>query len=264
MKAAVLGYGNMGSAITEGLLNKYQSEIEMIVYDKFPEKTRNTGKGVKTTPPEEWFNTPENIPDVVITAVKPQDIKESLKVFSGAETHKSLWISVAAGVKISTLTSLLKPETQVCRVMPNMPALKGEGMSAYAVTENVTEENINRIEGILSSLGEFIRVKEETMDAVTGLSGSGPAYVFTFIEALTEGGVAAGLKYDTAQKMAIQTIKGSIEMISAEKTPGMLKASIMSPGGTTVKGVQALERNGFRHSLIEAVTQAAKRSKELS
>jgi pyrroline-5-carboxylate reductase len=216
--------------------------------------------------PEEWCDK-ENVPDAVFIAVKPQDIEESLLPFSsGIENggFSPLWISIAAGVSLSALEGHLSATARVCRVMPNTPALIGEGISAMATNSACSEDDAQIAEDLLSACGKVVRVPEKQMNAVTGLSGSGPAYVYLFIESLIEGGVAAGLPYATAKELAVQTVVGSALMVEqSEENANGLKARVMSPGGTTVRGLLALEQHNFKYAVIKAVTEATARAEEL-
>jgi len=207
MKVAILGCGNMGRAIIAGLIAKYDDSA-LIAYDINDAALTSLPDEVLVLAPEEWFEG-DNIPDAVIIAVKPQDIEKSLAPLlarvdiSGQST---LWLSIAAGISISSLESYLSSSTKICRVMPNTPALIGEGISAIACNSQCTDDDIALAEDIFSACGKTVRVPEKMMNAVTGLSGSGPAYVYLFIEALIEGGIAAGLPYAIAKECAVQTV----------------------------------------------------------
>jgi pyrroline-5-carboxylate reductase len=264
MKVALLGCGNMGRAIISGLQKKYD-DIAIIAYDKNDAALTSLPDAILVIPPEEWYDG-DNTPDAVIIAVKPQDIEQSLiPLLAGAEKIASvLWISIAAGISIAALEGYLSPASRICRVMPNTPALIGEAMSAYACNSNCSDDDMQLADDILSACGKCINVPEKQMNAVTGLSGSGPAYVYLFIEALIEGGVAAGLPYATAKECAVQTVIGAARMVEqSEENPSALKAKVTSPAGTTAKGLLALEKNNFKYAVIEAVAEATHRSEEL-
>jgi pyrroline-5-carboxylate reductase len=265
MKVALLGCGNMGRAIVSGLLAKF-SDISIIAYDKSDTALTALPDQVLVLAPEEWWER-ENVPDAIIIAVKPQDIEEALLPLTSSNTTASqgtLWISIAAGVSVSTLESYLSSSAKICRVMPNTPALIGEAMSALTLNSQCDDNDAQIAEEILSACGKVVIVPEKLMNAVTGLSGSGPAYVYLFIEALIEGGVAAGLPYAIARECAVQTVIGAARMVEqTEENAASLKAKVMSPGGTTVRGLMALEKNKFKYSVIQAVTDAAARAEEL-
>ena len=248
-----------------GLLNKYPDSF-IIAYDKNDAALTHLPDEVVVLTPEEWFEK-ENIPEAVVIAVKPQDIEEAVMPFSSRlenDSAPTLWISLAAGVTVSALEGYLSPSAKICRVMPNTPALIGEGISALAVNKRCGEDDGQLAEEILSACGKVVHVPEKLMNAITGLSGSGPAYVYQFIEALIEGGVAAGLPYALAKECAVQTVIGASRMVeqSGENTTA-LKSKVMSPGGTTVRGLMALEENNFKYAVIKAVTDAASRAEEL-
>ncbi|MBN1760561.1 MAG: pyrroline-5-carboxylate reductase [Chitinispirillaceae bacterium] len=266
MHIAVLGTGTMGKAIIDGLLRSGK-EVVISAYDALPQATSGLSAEIAVTPPGEWFSG-DAIPDAVIFAVKPADIPAACaEVYTHQQSvkeHVPLWISIAAGITLQTLGGLSSPETHICRVMPNTPARVGEGLSAYACNAACTKADTILVETIFSACGRTVSVQEKLLHAVTGLSGSGPAYVFLFIEALIEGGVTAGLPLATARECAVQTVFGAAAMLrqTSEHT-GALKAGVMSPGGTTAAGLHALERNAFKNAVIEAVAAATARSAQL-
>jgi len=265
MRIAVIGTGNMGRALIGGLIRAYGGEVRVAVYDKAPGALNNLGENLEIIAPPEWKRA-EFIPDAVVLAVKPADIAGVLDMLAHVPQEMNfLTISIAAGISIQSIKEKLHNGARVCRCMPNTPVLIGEGMCAYSLSQNCTPEDTTRIEYIFSACGKVINVPENQIDSITGLSGSGPAFVYSFIEALTEGGVNAGLSYDTALDAAVQTVIGAAKMIeSTGEHPSVLRSKVMSPGGTTVRGLEELERGAFKHSVIQAVTQAAARAKELS
>jgi pyrroline-5-carboxylate reductase len=198
----------------------------------------------------------------VLLAVKPQTFSSIAAEFAGAEMACGLWLSILAGVPLSKLEAGLGGP--VIRVMPNTPALVGAGITALATGTAALPSHTATAETIFAAVGEVLTVPEAWMDAVTGLSGSGPAFVAIAIEALTDGGVAAGLPRPIAAKLAVQTVRGTTElMIQKDLHPALLKDQVTSPGGTTIAGVASLEASGFRSALIQAVQAAWRRSKEL-
>lgn len=202
--------------------------------------------------------------DVVFLAVKPQQLPGVLADIKSHVTPKQLVISIAAGVTLDALSAGLADSVRIVRVMPNTPCLSGEGACAFALGTNATAEDALLVEAMLSSAGIAIQVEEKHLDAVTGLSGSGPAYVFLMIEALADGGVAAGLPRETAMKLAAQTVKGAAAMtLDASEHPGQLKDRVASPAGTTIAGLHVLEERGVRAALMAAVKAASQRSQEL-
>ncbi|HSA62984.1 MAG TPA: pyrroline-5-carboxylate reductase [Nitrospiraceae bacterium] len=201
--------------------------------------------------------------DVVVLAVKPQVLDAVLKEI-GSEAAKSLIVSVVAGAPIRRIVDACGQQARVIRTMPNTPAMVHEGMTALAVGSGVQENDVACVRQIFESVGRVVPVEERLMDAVTGLSGSGPAYVFLVIEALTDGGVKMGLPRDTAGLLAAQTVLGAARMVlETGQHPARLKDQVASPGGTTIAGLHRLEQGGLRATLIDAIEAATKRSQEL-
>jgi pyrroline-5-carboxylate reductase len=199
-----------------------------------------------------------------VLAVKPQILDGVVAEIAGKIGTSKLLVSVAAGVPISRIERGLTAGARVVRVMPNIPCVVGAGASCYAGGANATAADLDDVAAILSSFGSASAVEEKYLDAVTGLSGSGPAYVFMFIEALADGGVEAGLSRDVALRLALQTVYGAALMaIESRKHPGELKDEVASPGGTTIAGIYALEQKAFRGTVMDAVVQATRRSQEL-
>ena len=205
--------------------------------------------------------------DVTFLCVKPQIFKlvaaAEWKAAATAEKAVKTFVSIMAGVTRKALIEVLGEKNQILRVMPNLPLTVGKGSVGLA-TDGVTEETLAIAEKIFGNIGVTCRVAESLMDAVTGLSGSAPAYVFEFIEGLTRGGVKAGLTRDVALKLALGTIEGSVELVKQSgKSPSDLCAMVCSPAGTTIAGINALEEGAFRSTLIKAVVAGTDRSKEL-
>jgi pyrroline-5-carboxylate reductase len=262
MRVAVLGCGNMGRAIIHGLQKKYGSAVEIVAFDNDMKSFDQLDATVAKISPDQWFAGTKH-PDCILVAVKPQDIANACKPVV-ARAPDVLWISIAAGVAIEKLITIIGSSARVCRVMPNTPALIGEGISAYSLSPNCKEGDAKLAESILSACGSVIQVPEKMLNAVTGLSGSGPAYVYLFIEALIEGGVTAGLPYAVARECAVQTVIGAGRMLAeSSESPAQLKARVMSPGGTTAAGLKELEKNSFKYAIIEAIAAATHRAVEL-
>ena len=202
--------------------------------------------------------------DVVILATKPDQVPAVLAGIREVFTGKHLLISIAAGVTLAKLEAGLPAGARVIRVMPNTPALVGAGASAFALGKSATAADGELAKKLLSAVGLAFPVKELLLDAVTGLSGSGPAYVYQFIEALSDGGVAAGLPRDLATKLAAQTVLGGAKMVlETGAHPGALKDQVTSPGGTTIDGLHELEKGRMRAAVMSAVRAAAEKSKKL-
>ena len=201
---------------------------------------------------------------VLILAVKPHQVDEVLQGISGKITDQHLVISIAAGIQIGRLEQNLPSGTAVIRVMPNTPALVGASASGFALGSAASADDGKLALQLLESVGVACEVKESLLDAVTGLSGSGPAYVYMMIEALSDGAVAVGLPRDVATRLAAQTLAGGAKMVlETGKHPGELKDMVTSPGGTTIEGLHELEMGGVRAALVNAVRAAAEKAKIL-
>jgi pyrroline-5-carboxylate reductase len=201
--------------------------------------------------------------DIVVLAVKPQVMAEALKEIRDV-LAKRLVISVVAGMQIQRIIEACGPQSRVIRAMPNTPAMVGAGMTALAIGPGVGENEVACARQIFESVGRVVPLDERFMDAVTGLSGSGPAYVFLMIEAMADGGVKMGLPRETASLLAAQTVLGAARMVlETGQHPARLKDEVASPGGTTIAGLHRLEQGGLRGVLIDAIEAATKRSQEL-
>lgn len=197
-----------------------------------------------------------------VIAVKPGDVTTACAAVADAGTGRVL--SIAAGVTIATLEAALAPGTAVVRAMPNTPALVGAGAAAIAGGRAAAEEDLSWAESLLGAVGTVVRVDEALLDAVTGLSGSGPAYVFLVAEAMIDAGVQAGLPPGVSEQLAIQTIFGAGALLARrEDGPDALRAAVTSPGGTTAEGIRTLEQHGIRAAFVEAVAAATERSRQL-
>lgn len=264
LSVGFIGSGMMASALMDGLLAKkvVQSPANISCSDRFePSLSASRAKGIYATTSNR--EVCERAKDVIILAVKPNVIPLIFADVVSVVESSALVVSIAAGVSIATLEQGL-PGRRVVRVMPNTPCLVGEAATGYALgtLANVNDRQI--VESIFGSVGLASEIDEILLNAVTGLSGSGPAYVFQFIEALADGGVRSGLPRAVAMQLAAQTVKGAAEMvIQTGKHPGQLKDEVTSPGGTTIAGVEALEKGGFRAATISAVVAATKRSMQL-
>ncbi len=216
-----------------------------------------TGIGVTASNPEVWERT-----DVVVLAVKPHVVEAVLRSADPGGQH--LVISIAAGIGLKRLEKWASESARLVRVMPNTPAMVGKGASGFSRGSRATDADMAMVQGMLAAVGEAFEVPESLLDAVTGLSGSGPAYAYLMIEAMSDGGVAAGLPREAATRLAAQTLLGAAAMVlETGHHPGALKDMVSSPGGTTIAGIHQLERAGFRAAVMDAVTTAAARSREL-
>lgn len=202
--------------------------------------------------------------DVLLLAVKPQQADEVLAGIREAVAPAALVISIAAGVTIARLSTQLPSGQRIVRVMPNTPCLIGRGASGYSLGAHATSEDGELVGRLLSAVGVAFEVPETQLDAVTGLSGSGPAFVYTMVEALAEGGVAVGLPTELAAQLAVHTTLGAAAMVhQTGETPDALRKRVTSPGGTTLAGLSALEAHGFKSAVMGAIEAATRRSKEL-
>jgi pyrroline-5-carboxylate reductase len=201
--------------------------------------------------------------DLLVLAVKPQSMAALLAEI-GPLVKTQLIVSIAAGITLRQMETALQPGCRLVRVMPNTPCLIGASASAYSPGANATPEDVALVDRLLSAVGVAVRLPEHLLDAVTGLSSSGPAFVYLMIEALSDGGVRVGLPRDVATVLAAQTVAGAARMVLETQThPGMLKDMVASPGGTTIAGLHALERGGVRGALMDAVEAATRRAIEL-
>ncbi len=200
----------------------------------------------------------------LLLAVKPDQVHKVLSEISGTFSKNHVLISIAAGVPIAKLESNLGDTARVVRVMPNTPALVGASASGFALGKSATKADGELVQKLLASVGVAFELKESLLDAVTGLSGSGPAYAYLFIEALSDGGVAAGLPREVATKLAAQTLLGSAQMVlETGLHPGVLKDMVTSPGGTTIEGLHELEKGKLRGTVMSAVRAASEKSRML-
>ena len=263
-KLVFLGTGNMAEALLKGLLREGTVDPEEIVCaEPRPERREEIADryGVEVTGDN---RAAAALADLVVLSVKPQMIDALLTEVAPALAARALVVSIAAGVPISALARRLPAGTRIIRTMPNTPALVGAGATALARGPHATEADLTVARAVFEAVGTAVVVDESLLDAVTGLSGSGPAFVFMAIEALADGGVKAGLPRPTALSLAAQTVMGAARLVlETGRHPGELKDQVTSPAGTTIAGVAALESRGFRAALIEAVDAAARRSREL-
>jgi pyrroline-5-carboxylate reductase len=264
MSIAFIGIGNMGSALARGYLAVHSgSAPSLFVYDA---NDATAAAFCNDTGCTRCHSAAEAVDGVrmVVLAVKPQILPEVLVALRPNLTAETLLVSIAAGVSLQKLRDLAGSAPVVARAMPNTPALVGSGATAISF-DGAAEADISEVLSFFESVGIALRVEEKLMDAVTGLSGSGPAYVMLFIEALSDAGVRLGLARDVALRLAAAMVKGSAAMVLETGThPAVLKDQVCSPGGTTIEGIRVLEKSGFRSATIEAVSASARRSAELS
>ncbi|WP_324717648.1 pyrroline-5-carboxylate reductase [Carboxydochorda subterranea] len=264
-RVAVIGAGAMGEAFIRGLLRGgFVNREQLVATDKSNERRAHVEQSygiLVTLDNAEALRTA----DTAVVAVKPQNIVEALRELAPAvEPQRHLIISIAAGVPTSTIERRLPPGTPVVRAMPNIAALVGQAATALCKGTFAQDAHLQRALGIFEAIGRAVVVGEALMDAVTGLSGSGPAYAYLMIEALADGGVAAGLSREAAMFLAAQTLAGAARMVlDTGRHPAELRNWVTSPAGTTAAGLTVLESRGVRGALMEAVLAGTRRSREL-
>ena len=264
LRVGFIGAGKMASALANGLIaanfvsreNVYASDVFAASLEIFVEKTRANSAASNQ---DVVANS-----DVVILAVKPHQIQQVAAEIVGDLTANHLVISIAAGVKLATYEAELGATARIIRVMPNTPSLVGCAAAAFARGGTATAEDGELVQSMLSTVGIAYEIPEHLLDAVTGLSGSGPAFVYQFIEALSDGGVLVGLPRDIATSLAAQTVMGAAKMVlETDQHPGALKDMVTSPGGTTIAGIHELENGCLRGTVMNAVNAATQKAKEL-
>jgi pyrroline-5-carboxylate reductase len=263
LQLALLGGGRMGEALLSGMLDAGWDTDALAVAEVEPERRRlveERFRGVRVVPSPAWAVAES---DVVVLAVKPNDVGAALEQALPSLKTDALVLSIAAGVTLATLEKAV-PDRPVVRAMPNTAALVRKGAAAIAGGRHATEAHLDEAERILGSVGVVVRVPEELLDAVTGLSGSGPAYVFLVAEAMVEAGVLVGLPRETAATLVHQTLVGAAALlVDGTEGPEALRAAVTSPGGTTAAGLARLEAHGVRAAFLEAVEAATRRSEEI-
>lgn len=259
----VIGIGKMGEALFSGLSSlAAEEEIRLTGYEISPVRKREIEEKYGLLLAGSLGEMLEQC-QVLILAVKPQQMEELLEEI-GKDTGGKLIVSIAAGVSTKFIEEKVAPSTRVVRVMPNAPALIREGTLAYCLGPNASFDDGETVKSLLASLGMVVEVPEELMDAVTALSGSGPAYVFLFTQALIDAGVRVGLSRDLASDLVLQTMKGSVELVRRMKgSPAAMIEWVTSPGGTTIAALHSMERAGIKGIIMDGVKAAWERSREL-
>jgi pyrroline-5-carboxylate reductase len=260
-----IGCGNMAKAMIGGIVksklvspnmintsNLSQSKLDAVKSEFKVNTTTNSREVVKNSA-------------IVIVAVKPNVYDEVLESVKDLIDNKKIIVTIAAGKTIASVEKVIGNDKKIIRTMPNTPALVNEGMSALCKNQNITDEELNIVKTIFDSFGKSEVVEEYLIDAVIGVSGSAPAYVFMFIEAMADAAVAAGMPRPQAYKFASQAVMGSAKMVlESGKHPGELKDMVCSPGGTTIEAVKTLEEKGLRNAVIKAIEDCIEKSKEMS
>lgn len=249
----------MGEALLGGLLDaRWCAADEITVVERLPERREELVALFPGVTVADGLVSSEG----AVVAVKPGDVVATCRDLAARGVRRVL--SIAAGVTLTTLQEALGPDVAVVRAMPNTPAVVRAGAAAIAPGASASDEDLDWAESILDAVGVVVRVPEDKLDAVTGLSGSGPAYVFLMAEAMIEAGVLVGLTREVAEVLAVQTLLGSAQLLeSSDQHAAALRAQVTSPGGTTAAGLRALETGGMRASVLDAVAAATERSREL-
>jgi len=259
---AVLGAGKIGEALLSGLLSGGRAPEQLLFTERYAERAAALSKqyGVRAVD----VPTAAAEADVLVVAVKPQDIDPVLETLAPVVTTKHLIVSLCAGLPTSLYERSLPEGTPVVRVMPNTPMLVGQAMSVISPGKYASPEHLATVEEILSAVGEVIRVPESQQDAVTALSGSGPAYFFFLVEAMIDAGILLGLPRNVSEKLIIQSAVGAAAMLAQTgEHPVILRENVTSPAGTTIMAIRELERHGVRAALLAAIEAARDRSQEL-
>ncbi|QXM05299.1 pyrroline-5-carboxylate reductase [Crassaminicella indica] len=259
-----IGAGNMGQAIMGGILkSKLVSAVDIIMSDLSEERLELAKEcGIKVTKDNKEV---AKLSDILVLSIKPNIYSLVIKEIKDYIKNDVIIITIAAGKDICSTEESFGRKVKVVRAMPNTPALVGEGMTAIVPNEKLTTDEVDEVVKIFNSFGKVEIVSEKLMDAVTSVSGSSPAYVFMFIEAMADAAVLDGMPRDQAYRMAAQAVLGAAKMVlETGKHPGALKDMVCSPAGTTIEAVATLERTGFRSSIISAMQSCTKKSIEMS
>lgn len=260
---ALVGVGKLGEALLSGMIRSGTPKENVIGAERYEARAKEISEkyGVPTaTPPDAVAKA-----DVVLLAVKPQDMRAALKEIAGSVRPETLVVSMAAGITTSLLEEELPPGTHVVRVMTNTPVFVDEAMSALSPGTHATEEHLQIVEDLLRHVGRVIRVPEHQQDAVTALSGSGPAYFFYLVEAMIDAGILLGLPRAVAAELIVQTAVGSARMLKeSQEHPVVLREAVMSPAGTTISAIRVMEDHGVRAAMLAALEAARDRSRELA
>lgn len=264
-KLGFIGCGNMGKAMIGGIINAGQLKASDIIVSDLNEGSlarAHEELGIHTTTDSvELAKTTE----IIVVAVKPNIYGIVLEQIKDVITPSTIIITIAAGISIDNVEAIVGADKKIVRTMPNTPALVGEGMTAMCPNKNITSDETDMILNLLSGFGKTEILGEYLIDSVIGVSGSAPAYVFMFIEAMADAAVLSGMPRAQAYTFAAQAVYGSAKMVmETDMHPGKLKDMVCSPGGTTIEAVKMLEKTGFRSSVIESITACVEKSKEMS
>lgn len=265
MKIGFIGTGNMGSSIIKGILSsKFEENENINIFDLNKDKVNNLVKEYGINAVNSEKELAKNC-DIIVLSVKPHIIPVVLKNLSENMKKDTIILTIAAGISISVIENALGEDKKVVRTMPNTPAQVLSGMTAVTFNKNIENSEKEIIFKLLNSFGKSVEIEEKLMHAYTGISGSLPAYVYMFMEALADGGVLCGMPRNKAYEIVAQTVAGSAKMLlETGKHPGQLKDEVCSPAGTTIEAVRVLENGNFRGNVIEAVAACTEKSKEMA
>jgi pyrroline-5-carboxylate reductase len=263
-KIGFIGTGAMGSAMIKGIIKaKLLEPSDIYVFDTDKQKLQMFCEETGVIAEADSLQLTKNS-DYIVLAVKPNVVKTVLSDIAGVFSEDKVLISIAAGIPLKTYKALLGDNKKVIRALPNTPAIIGEGMTLISFDEAVNNDDINDAISILEALGKVECMEERLMSEVVALTSSSPAYIFMLIEAMADAAVLSGIPRQTAYRLASQAVAGSAKMVAETgKHPGELKDQVCSPAGTTIEAVAALEKNGFRNSIIQAMNECTKKAQEL-
>lgn len=258
----LIGVGAMGEAVLAGLLNSGYAPHDIVVVEARPERREELTATYDVAPTADIENIA--VCDVVMLVVKPADIEKTVQVIHPHLRADAVVVSMAAGVRLATLAATLGADAKIVRVMPNTPALVGQGMSVMSPSASCTDDDRRVVAGVLEPIGQVLTVNEADQDAVTAVSGSGPAYAFYLAEAMVEAGCQMGLPADIAHQLTAQTLLGAATMLmTSPDSPTTLREKVTSPGGTTHAAITTMDDHGVRDSIVSALIAAQARSIEM-
>jgi pyrroline-5-carboxylate reductase len=260
---ALIGVGKLGEALLSGLIRSGRAKEQVIAAERYESRAKEIQDlyGVRTATPLEAVKDA----DVVLLAVKPQDMRTALQELAGSVTKDTLVVSLAAGITTALLEEELPEGTRCVRVMTNTPVFVDEAMSVVCAGSHAAEGDLELVEELLGPVGKVMRLPEHQLDAVTALSGSGPAYFFYLVEAMIDAGILLGLPRAVAAELIIQTAVGSAKMLKeSEEHPVVLREAVMSPAGTTISAIRVMEDHGVRAAMLAALEAARDRSRDLA
>lgn len=263
-RVAIIGAGKMGEALISGFLeSKALTPNQLCAADVAEKRCEHISETYKIECHPNTKKVVKNS-DVIIIAVKPGDVRNVLEGVNAVLSHNKILISIAAGITTDSIAKYVAKDVPIVRIMPNIACFVREGMIAISSRSNVSKEQLRIVTELLSTVGKVVAVEEKYLDAITGLVGSGPAYIYLIIEALADAGVRLGIPKELAILLAAQTTLGASKMIiRTGEHPARLRDMVVTPAGTTIEGLLELEKGALRALLIEAITKAAKRAKEL-